>query len=150
MDTSSCEMCGKESILLQAKVENSIMSLCSRCARFGTILDHPQERPRQTFHHEKPAQELITFVTDFHLIIRKAREQKHMTQPQLAHILAEKESVITKIEAGHYTPEIKLARKLEQFLGIKITETYKPTDEDKPSIDFKQSHLTIGDLIKKK
>lgn len=147
MENGSCEMCGKEGILLQATVEKSIMSLCAKCASYGRILDN--NHPKQKFQ-SRPTKEFITsFIPDFHRQIQKMRERKGLTQADLARALAEKESVIHKIEAGHYTPEIKLAKKLEQYLGIKITEQLEPVKETS-KIDFKNEQITIGDLLKKK
>ena len=70
----------------------------------------------------------------------------NLKQEELAQKIAEKVSVIHKVESKHLRPSLALAKKLEHFLNIKLIEKYK--EEKTKTLDFTDSALTIGDLIK--
>ena len=148
----ACELCGKETTLIQARIEGSTLAVCGNCAKHGKILDNadPAYAPRTYTPTLRDSLRVpaLTFVDDLGERVKKARETKKLSQIDLAKIISEKESIITKIETGHYTPELKLVKKLEHFLGIKLTQEYKPVEES--PIDLSSSTLTIGDLLKKK
>lgn len=149
-----CEMCGTEAKLVDAIVEGSILSVCSRCAKFGNVIaiQKPVENPRPSKKLEikqeiEMDKEVETIVEDYSLLVRKARERKGLKQEELARFIAEKESVIQKVESGHLEPSFSLAKKLEQFLGIKLIDKTNVAYEKK-ELDLNDSTLTIGDLIK--
>lgn len=152
-----CEMCGEEKLhLYKAIVEESILSVCDRCKKFGEVLsiEKPKiEEPKQEKQKPKPKleeekQEII--VDDYSWKVRKAREEKGMTQEELAKALAEKESVIHKIESNQMVPSLQLAKKLEQFLRIDLIEEFDPNKAPVKELDFKDEAITIGDLIRLK
>jgi len=60
----------------------------------------------------------------------------------------EKESLIQKIESGHYEPSILLAKKIGRFLKIKLLEEHEEKHEKQSK--SKTDSLTIGDFIKVK
>ena len=70
-----------------------------------------------------------------------------LKQKELAKMLAEKESVIHKLESGNIEPSLNLARKLERQLRIKIIEQHELGKEDNHKYKSKRTVLTIGDLI---
>ena len=84
---------------------------------------------------------------DYARIVKEAREKLGLEQHQLAERIAERESVIHRIESGLLEPPIKLAKKLEISLKIKLIELY--VEEQKGNVDFRNKALTIGDLIGK-
>ncbi len=141
----SCDLCGATAIS-QAKVEGTILSVCKNCIKFGQPLN-PKPLPRQ--HRpviiETPSRLLAENAA---LLVRHAREQRNLSQNQLAMALKEKESVIQHVESGALRPPEALARKLEQFLKIKL---YKNADKDDSLIPktSPSAGLTIGDLMKK-
>ena len=64
--------------------------------------------------------------------------------------LAEKESVVQKIESGSLIPSLKASKKLEQYLGIKLIQKEpikRHESKEKPVVDFKDKSITIGDLM---
>ncbi len=152
-----CEMCGEEKLhLYKAVVEGSIISVCDRCKKFGEVLaiEKPKvEEPKQEKQKPKPKleeekQEVI--VDDYSWKVRKAREEKGMTQEEVAKAIAEKESVIHKIESNQMIPSLQLAKKLEQFFRINLIEEFNLNKAPVKELDFKDEAITIGDLIRLK
>ena len=90
-------------------------------------------------------------VKDYALRLRKAREKTGKTQEEIALDVAEKSSVLQKIESGHSEPSLKLARKLEQYFKIQLIQKAEKNDVD--ALEEFRSHgssYTIGDVIKLK
>ena len=74
--------------------------------------------------------ELIQMVvSDYAQKIRKAREKMGLTQEEFAKKLAEKWSIMQKIESGQFKPSIEMARKLERILNIELIEQYSEGGE---------------------
>ena len=69
-----------------------------------------------------------------------------MKQEELAKKINEKESRLHKIESGHFTPSLRLARKLEKFLKITLVE--QVAEDTSPLEKSKSESLTLGDFIK--
>lgn len=144
---AQCDMCGKEEQLVDAIVEGSMLSLCSRCAKHGNIIPVVKnEEPVRQYVSKLVAEPEIE-IAECAKQVKKAREKKGMTQKQLAVALAEKESVIHRIESGKIKPPVNIAKKLEQFLGIKIVEEFTPEPTEVKRVDLRDPGLTIGDLI---
>lgn len=144
-------MCGKEeAFLLRAIIEGVTMKVCADCAKMGNILEMPQQRFEAVKKREHKTEEpALTYnVTDkFASKIKEAREKMGLTQEKLGEAVCEKVSVIQNIEGGKLVPSLKLARKFENFFHIKLIEEYEEKAIKKPEINFKDSKLTIGDLI---
>lgn len=164
----NCEMCGKEieGKPLRAKIEGSLLLVCSDCAKFGRVQrDTPHERkfiPRdkkgrkQTKPQSKPLSQRVytrdeepmdELVEDFNVVVRQARESKGWTREELGAKIYEKVSVITRIESGKMEPDLKLARKLEKTLGVKLIEKYDALDLE----SYKSSSSgpnTLGSIVK--
>ena len=145
-------MCGTESRLIKTDIEGSKMSVCKACSKFGRVMHtaKPKFKPRKKgeFHKKKvvPKKELVQIVKkDFSRIIHNAREKLGLKQIELAKKIAERESLVQKIESNQFTPSIRLARKLENHLRIKIIEQH----EEKHDKTFKKTKrsLTIGDML---
>ena len=147
---AECELCGKTANLMPALVEDTKFLVCPSCAQHGTKLveDIPPKNP--TINKPiKREQQWSIFIEGFNLKVKNAREKLNLTQEDLAKKLNEKLSSIHKLESGHFTPPISLARKLENFLNITLVQEIKEDYKEK-KIDFKGLGLTIGDLIKLK
>jgi len=69
-----------------------------------------------------------------------------LKQEEFAKKLNEKESLIQKIESGHFEPSIGLAKKIGRFLKIKLVEEYEEVHEKQ--VRSKTGSFTIGDIIK--
>ena len=153
-----CDMCGKDDELYKAMIEGVELTVCEKCARFGKILRKiktEQEKPKQKNTTQKlvlvkEEKEMIeTVVEDYADRIKRKREKIGLKQEELAQKISEKESIILKIENGKMVPPIKLARKLEKFLEIKLVE--EEEDESNPDVPKGTGgELTIGDMIKVK
>lgn len=145
-----CEICGKNlENLEKAIVEGVMMNVCSGCAKFGKVIPvrKPLIEPRRVIPVQtKEVMEEI--VTDYAELIKKGRERKGLKQEELAKDIAEKESVISKVESGSLKPSFILAKKLEQFLDIKLIEFFEEKKEI--NLNLKDNGLTIGDLLKAK
>lgn len=157
-----CDMCSSQEKTYKIEVEGSILNVCEKCASFGKVVrkiipEMPEKKQKQVqkaakkLAEEKSKKETETMqviTPNFSLIIRKAREKLGLKQEELAKKIAEKESVIHKLESGSIIPAIPLARKLEKFLRISLVETI---EVDSPETSDKRSSsegLTLGDLIR--
>lgn len=147
----TCEMCGKKlENLIDVVVEGTLLRVCQNCASFGNVV---KITPKKDIVEEKSFPQEIEFPEKDLLIrddyaekIKKARESKNLKQEDLAKAIAEKESIIHKLEAGQISPSLALAKKLEQFLRIKIIKEHEATKGIK-KLDFRDSALTVGDLL---
>lgn len=152
-----CEMCGKEKLqLYKALVEGSLLLICEKCKKYGEVLslekpkseEQKKEKPKQEQKKEEEKQEVV--IDDYAMKIREAREQKGLTQEELAKAVAEKESVIQKLESNQTVPSLQLAKKLEQFFRISLIEEFDPNKKPVKDLNLKDETLTIGDLIRLK
>ena len=126
---TACELCGKQGPLAHAMVEKVQMEVCHACSRFGRVLER---RDVDALLHRKkmqtqPKREEPQFaiVPDYAERIRKRREQLNIKQIDLARMVAEKESLVQKMEAGQFEPPLELAKKLERKLGITLVQQEK-------------------------
>lgn len=143
-----CELCGREDELVEAVVEGSILSVCNQCSKYGHVIAIKKTKVAETPKKIELKLEddiLEVVVKDYSEKVKKAREGKKLTQEELAKKINEKESLVQKIESGHLEPSLYLAKKLENFLQIKLIE--KESNGEKVKIDFKGNGLTIGDLV---
>jgi putative transcription factor len=159
----ACEMCGKEAPLRTTIIEGTRMQVCPNCAKFGVevagqktevtgrsrVTQAIEQRsaraqPRDIFQ----AMEL-DLVEDFGKRIREARQRKGLTQEELAQKLAERQSVLSKVEAGTQRPNDDLARRIERALDIKLFEPVAAAADTGPKA-ASASGFTLGDLIKRK
>jgi len=150
-----CEMCGKGTELFKAVVEGIELKVCSNCGKFGKVTGkiniEPKRKKKKIELEEEEQPEIIQIIVeDYALRAKNAREKLGLKQEELAKKLNEKESVIHKIETGHYEPNLNLARKLEKFLKIKLVEEEKIEKKKENTQSTSSEALTIGDLIKLK
>ncbi|MBD3259520.1 helix-turn-helix domain-containing protein, partial [Candidatus Woesearchaeota archaeon] len=77
-----------------------------------------------------------------------------MDQKEFARYLAEKESVVSKMEKGNFVPSIQNARKLERKLNVKlieeITEEKTVFNKERSKVKAEPDHFTLGHFIKVK
>lgn len=149
---SSCDLCGKNTNrLFDSIIEGTMVSVCEHCSKFGSVvtINKPVEieKPTKFTIEEKETIELID--PSYSEKLKKAREQRSLTQDDLAFDIAEKTSTIHNLESGRLSPSLALAKKLEQYLNIKLLEVYEEKSKEK-EISSESQSLTIGDLIKKK
>jgi putative transcription factor len=82
-------------------------------------------------------------VDDYAVRIRHAREEKGLSQKDLAMQMKEKEHLIRKIENNELIPEDDVRKKLEKALDIRLIDAMV-TDEEK-KVQSKMAP-TLGDL----
>lgn len=153
----NCELCGKEAELYLIEIEGTRLSVCYACKKFGKMIkkiavETPKEEKRkakQAKIFKEPEKEIIeVIVSNYAEIIRKKREKLGLKQKDFAKIISEKESLLSKIETKEMEPSIRLARKLEKILRIKLVEVLEEAAGEKK--EAKSEELTIGDLVKVK
>lgn len=154
-----CEVCGKEmhGQPIKAKIDGSLMNVCKECSKFGKVIRvTPKQNKRRAAtktkanlpyssrRYEEKTEEIIE---NYNMIIRTAREQNNWNREELAKKLNEKLSLVSKIENGKMEPDLKLAKKIEKLLNIKIIEIANENigEEIKAS---KVRRATLGDLVK--
>ena len=161
----TCEICGRECrSTREISLEGAQLQACSRCAELGEPVRRPKptmgrpssvpkSRPvssprptsvqRPSSQRRRPNRELVA-VEDFRKLIRQAREQRGMSQKDVAGKLHERTSIIAKLESGKLTPTIRVARKLEHLFKLTLLEEAESVDlTPAPS----QSSTTLGDVV---
>jgi len=146
------------------RVEGAELSVCSKCEKFGTEVQQvrrtdiraSQKGPAARalpgpaggaapVRHKRDMFDFIEgdIVDDYAARIRHAREEKGLSQKDLAMQMKEKEHLLRKIENSELIPEEDVRKKLEKALGIRLIDA-PVTEEDKKA----QSRLapTLGDL----
>ncbi|MBI2499402.1 TIGR00270 family protein [Candidatus Woesearchaeota archaeon] len=145
-----CEMCGKHDSLTDTLVEGSVLSVCRKCTKFGTLIKKTDiiylKKPKK----EIKLEEVKEFITpEYSKLIKDARERLKLNQEDLGKMISERESIIRQLEQGHMKPTFSLAKKLEQYLKIRLIESNEPKEKLKDvRIDFSNAAMTIGDLLK--
>jgi putative transcription factor len=155
-----CEVCGREIFgqVFYRVIEGGKMTVCSRCAQFGTrdwdprekTAQPPRRRPAMSAAPPRPrsdieAAETFELVENYGELIRRPRQRKGMLVEDLAKKLNEKESVVKKLEKEELSPSMALIRKVEGELGIKLLEM-APTASG-PVLTRPMGPRTLGDMI---
>lgn len=142
-----CEMCGKDSDLVNAVIEQVELKVCPGCARFGMVQESrelPQLFQNRKAEHKEPG---LKINSNYASLLRQARERQGLTQEDFAKSLQERESIVAKWEQGRMQPSVEVARKLEKLLSISLIEE----DIELPEVKKKSSAadgFTLGDFIK--
>ena len=134
---SECELCGKQA-KAQARVEGIVVRVCVSCAKLGTPVVIAVEKP---VRRERPI-EVPQLRVDVAQLVKNAREEQGLSREALAHKLQEKASIIERVEHG-MTPDARLAKKLEEALGIRLG--YVAAEDRLPAA--KEAELTLGDVV---
>ena len=149
---ASCDLCGKDSAPILAKVEGVEMSVCTGCAKFGEIMRQPSSSYKPSYGKRRLAPKMdqpeYRVVRDYSARINTVRKQRQLTQEEFAKLLNEKTSIVNKMEAGSFRPGIGLAKKMEKLLSIKLLEVDQ--SEDFVREKSTSAALTIGDMLNKK
>lgn len=161
-----CEMCGEtiRGAPKLVRVEGAELQVCSKCEKFGTAVQQvrrtdiraplkaaggrPAPAPAGGAAQVRHKRDMFDFmegeiVDDYAVRIRHAREEKGLSQKDLAMQMKEKEHLIRKIENSELIPEEDVRRKLEKVLGIRLIDSIVSDDEKKVSSRLAP---TLGDL----
>ncbi|MFB6137842.1 MAG: multiprotein bridging factor aMBF1 [Halobacteriaceae archaeon] len=93
--------------------------------------------------------EMEELAPDYGDRIRTAREERELSQEDLARELSEKASLIRKLERGDVLPSDEVQRELERELDISLTGESADEDTDW-SGEGGSEGLTLGDMVKRK
>ena len=131
-----CEMCGKYVVATsRVRIEGTVLSLCSECARFGEPIDPvpaPRAAPvlggtrpgvvRRRLEERDLYQDIgeLELAPDWGRRVRVAREARTWTPEELAKRLNEKKSVVLKMEAGSFRPPDALIPRIEHLLKVRL------------------------------
>ncbi len=123
----NCEICGREITKgpVSVRIEGSMMRTCGTCARLGERVVVKKHSPQTQAAPRRPVarvEKSVEIVDDYSSKVRKNRDRLGLTQDQLGAKINEKGSVISRIESGHMEPDLKMAKKLERFLGATLLE----------------------------
>ncbi len=156
---ANCDMCGKISDrLVKVKVENSMMSVCANCKQYGTQVEKTKGKFFANafgFNKKSKGSSDVEEYIDpqYGKIIKSARESRKIKPEDFAKKLNEKESILLKVESGNQKPSFALAKKLENFLNIKLVQTRSVTKiraeyNNQQSEEKTGGNLTFGDVLK--
>ena len=144
-------MCGSEGKLFKAAIENADLNVCQTCTKFGKVVSIvPQSRKiiPKTLNVKSQPEVKDILAENYAEKIREKRESLGLKQKDFAKKMNEKESLMQKIESGHFEPPIEFAERIGKFLNIKLVEEYK--EESEPQPKSKTNSFTIGDFMKTK
>lgn len=92
--------------------------------------------------------EMETLADDYPDRIRSAREERGLSQEELAGQLNEKASLIRKLERGDMQPNDAIQRKIERKLDISLGAGEGDEDTDWES-DISPGETTLGDVVRR-
>ncbi|MFB6155091.1 MAG: multiprotein bridging factor aMBF1 [Haloferacaceae archaeon] len=169
-----CEMCGAErASLTTTKVEGAELQLCDDCKEFGTEVRTRDSSSTSTKYSTSSSSgkssnsgpnsssggssrsrrrdmfdDMDELAADYDKTIRQAREQRGLSQEDLADELNEKTSLIRKLERGDILPSDAVRKKLERKLDISLVEGEDVEDTEWSSETG--TTTTLGDVVKRK
>lgn len=143
-----CEICGKRKAKYIIKIEGAQLNACEVCARGAKIISEIKQ-PVPVKHKIDKETTKVTVeeevVTDYAERIRKAIKDLTLNVAVLAEKLNIKYSVMNNIAHGKVMPDIKLAKKLEKELNIKLIE--EVVVETGSGKNKNNDELTLGDIV---
>jgi putative transcription factor len=102
------------------------------------------KRPKEKDVYVNMDKELVS---DWNIIIKKAREKKGLSREDLGFRIGERTVTISKIENGDLRPSDKMVKKLEKELDINLIEEVSSAKVSGGT--YSGQGLTLGDFIKK-
>jgi putative transcription factor len=165
-------MCGAEKpSLTTTKVEGAELELCDECSEFGTEVKTQSSSSTSTKYSTSSDSsgsesassssgggsstrrhdlfdEMEEVANDYDDRIRKAREEREISQEDLAQQLNEKASLIRKLEGGGVLPSDEVQQKLESELDISLSAG--SDEEDAEWSGGSSTTTTLGDVVKRK
>lgn len=171
-----CELCGAETASpTSIKVEGAELDVCDSCASLGSEVRQDREEPTTTKYSTGDSSSSSTggrstrstrggggrskrdddvfdslgdLAQDYDDRIRIAREERDLSQADLADALNEKASVIRRLERGETLPSDDIQRKLERYLDIDLSGGSVDTTEW--SSEETGQSFTLGEIAERK
>ncbi len=159
-----CEVCGRQIYGRGRKtvIEGAELLVCPECAKLTpSPRKHEPEKPRILEKRSQPAtrptlarrpsqtsmSEDLVLAEDYGRWIRNGREKLGLTHEELSRKIGEKISVLQKLETGKITPDLALAKKLENMLRIKILVPTPKIQVGEEMLVNKPASLTLGEIV---
>lgn len=170
-------MCGTETATpTTIKVEGAELEVCSNCADFGTEVKTEESSSSTSSKYSTSSTSSSSrssgrsstssssrsggrddmfdavgdLAQDYDSRIRQAREQRGLTQAELANQLNEKASLIRKVERGDTLPSDDLQSKLESFFDMSLSAGSDQEETDGWQSDRDTGEYTLGDVVERK
>ena len=116
------------------EIDGAFFNACHKCVKLGNPINSQNPIPNNIQKSNKTKiinknsnfdlnESDFEIAEDFFTLMRKAREQRNLSQEELGLKINEKSSVIRTLESGKLKPTDTLAKKIERFLKIKILIT---------------------------
>ncbi len=117
---AECDVCGKDAGLKKAEIDGVILSVCDDCARLGKAVYQPRPvmLPKRREPLDLPGEEK-ELAEDFAARIRKAREQRSLTQDDAAKAIGISHLILKRVENG-FRPDDATISKIQRFYGINV------------------------------
>jgi len=119
----SCEICGNGPAEIKIKINNTILSVCQLCAKYGTIIEDNKTKSQKAIpkpvQQQENAEEML--LDNFGKIIERARLEKGLNQKEFAAQLNIPLNVLKLAEAGRRL-DLITAKKIEKALKVKLIE----------------------------
>ncbi|ACV48484.1 MULTISPECIES: multiprotein bridging factor aMBF1 [Halomicrobium] len=169
-----CEMCGKDvASPNRVKIEGAELDVCDECTDFGTEVTTEDSSSTSTKYSTSSSSsgssgsssgsssssssrprhdmfdEMDELAQDYDQRIREAREERGLTQEELAGELNLKASLIRKLEHGDTLPSDDVQTTLERELDISLSAGSTDADEEW-SGGSSSGEYTLGDVVKRK
>jgi len=110
----SCDICNRANAHSVALIDGEQLAVCNTCRKAGRPLYSIQPGA---------ISEVTDIVDDFGSRIRTQREKLGLSLSGVAAKIQERESYLRKIERGELLPSLRVAKKLEGLLHVKIVQT---------------------------
>ena len=148
-----CELCGRgvKDIYL-VNVEGAELRVCVNCARGKKVIASYTEKAAQQkkSNYARPVREEDQpVIENYGAAIRNARERMKLPLKVLAEMIAEKETLLLRVEQQRTIPSMALTKKLEKALGIKLIDMTSDTGGDSRGSGGGDG-ISLGDFIKRK
>lgn len=160
----TCEMCSREvKSPTTIKVEGALLRVCNNCTAFGNVVEERKQKSTSSRQRKKKTTKKSSrsksssrgkkrseeneevLIDNFGTEVKRARMKKKLKQEELSQKSGISVAYIRSIESENMRPTDKVARKLEQILGIKLFESAEPEREHREKSDDKG--LTVGDIV---
>ncbi|MEM3841264.1 MAG: multiprotein bridging factor aMBF1 [Candidatus Micrarchaeaceae archaeon] len=148
-----CELCGSQmSSPYVVLVEGVELRVCAKCARGKKVVSHAQQQStssgkpqRQSKPHQAAKEEDMDIIEGYGEVIKAAREAMNIPIKVLGEMINEKDTLLLRIEEQKTIPNIRLAKKLERALNIKLLE--QPEAESPQGQTGGKRNFSIGDIV---
>jgi putative transcription factor len=159
-----CEVCGTQIFgrAYSVIIDSAKLLVCSECSKSGsTSRRYEPETQRPTAKRAmpvrprmrvRPSQQRLIFddsvvVEGYGKRIRQGREKLGLNHEELSRKIGEKISLLQKLETEKMTPDLALAKKLENTLKIKILGSPTTAQVGEEVYAQKPTDLTLGDVV---